>query len=75
MLVLPQYFWARLADFCWSWSSKPTEFLCVTQQGDNLNQQKDWEDQLNQSSVPSAVWSGSTLFAILSASFGHITVW
>ena len=38
-------FLARPVDFCCSWSSKPTEFLCVMQKGDNLDQQKNSEDQ------------------------------
>ena len=28
-----------------------TEFLCAKQKGDNLDQQKNWEDQLNQISA------------------------
>ena len=37
--------------FCFNRSSKPSEFLCVTQKGDNLDQQKNSEDQLNQVSA------------------------
>ena len=33
-------FLARPVDFCWSWASRPTEFLCLTQKGNNLDQQK-----------------------------------
>ena len=29
----------------------------------------------DQTAPRGAIWSGSTLFAILSASFGHITLW
>ena len=36
---------ARPVDFCWSWASRPTEFLCLTQKGNNLDQQKNLEDQ------------------------------
>ena len=41
---------AKPVDFCWSWSSRPTEFLflCLTQKSNNLDQQKNLEDQLNQ---------------------------
>ena len=41
----------QMDRFCFNWSSKPSEFLCVTQKGDNLDQQKNSEDQLKQVSA------------------------
>ena len=45
-----------------------------------FSDRKEWAksvpvDQTAPRGAVGAVWSGSTLFAILSASFGHITLW
>ena len=59
----PPVILARSVDFCCSWSSGLAEFLCVTQQGDNMDQQGNGRDQLRWISAGSGTSHCSTLSA------------
>ena len=49
--------------------------LVVYRNDPKLSDRYTWTNSADPDQTGGAVWSGSTLFAIPSASFGHITLW